>query len=326
MELNPFRYFKDKQVADRLIDEHFHVLALEEYRSGARRAGLMAKALARSGGNPGALEAEYMALLVVAIRDDFYIAKRLQDAAQAAADQANRERIVSEQSARENLQRQRAQEKRQRDAASKAAEAERQTQLAETRARAKGLDAPESKNWVFLTLIAFAAILGIGLYNANKSNGAFYRGWQEKTQQDAGQPVIAFNQPGSPQSAPAAQAPAAVQAPSLPKKKTEYDFLVDAYVIMHDELNPASPKFNQRLVDQINSRTDALILAGWKNTEALSQAVGEFMPTVHTQQQRSKADVQRQPPVQRASSTSSCVFKTVMDDDDYKACGLTPPR
>lgn len=182
-----------------------------------------------------------------------------------------------------------------------------------------GTDSLKSKNWIFLTLLAFVIILGIGLYNANQRSGAFY---QDRLQGSQSATQSVARPKGSPQSVPAAPTTDPIQTSVQPRPKTDFDYLADAYMAQYAQLNPMSPHFNQPLVDRVNNRTYALIQGGMIDTSALAQAVNETMRAAPEQQSK----VQRQSPGQRASANSLCVYKTVMTDEDYRVCGISPPR
>ena len=78
--MNPWKLLKDRIVIERKADEAFHAAALDELQSGKRRPGLMAKAMAESGGNEQHAKVAYFRLLVTAIKDDYYLARRATEA------------------------------------------------------------------------------------------------------------------------------------------------------------------------------------------------------------------------------------------------------
>ncbi|GGC15314.1 hypothetical protein GCM10007205_25320 [Oxalicibacterium flavum] len=75
--VDPTKILKDRAVFERKIDEAAHEIALEEFRTGAVRNGLMGKAVIEAGGNEDKAKAVYLQLLVASIKDDMYIAHRL---------------------------------------------------------------------------------------------------------------------------------------------------------------------------------------------------------------------------------------------------------
>lgn len=75
--VDPIKILKDRSVIERKIDEAAHEAALEEFRSGAIRSGLMAKAVIEVGGDESKARAVYLKLLVSSIKDDMYIAHRV---------------------------------------------------------------------------------------------------------------------------------------------------------------------------------------------------------------------------------------------------------
>ena len=74
--MNPWKLIKDRVVISRKEDEVFYGVALDEFRSGHVRPGLMAKALAECGGDEQSAKSIYIKLLAMAIRDDHYLAQR----------------------------------------------------------------------------------------------------------------------------------------------------------------------------------------------------------------------------------------------------------
>ena len=70
-----WKRLQDRVVQHRLDDEAYHAKALAEINQGMRRDGLWAKALAKTG-NSETAKAEYLRLLVVALKDQDYIAAR----------------------------------------------------------------------------------------------------------------------------------------------------------------------------------------------------------------------------------------------------------
>lgn len=77
--MNPWKLIMDRVVVSRKEDEVFYAVALDEFRSGQVRPGLMAKALAESGGDEQRAKSAYIKLLATAIRDDHYLAQRAQE-------------------------------------------------------------------------------------------------------------------------------------------------------------------------------------------------------------------------------------------------------
>ena len=74
-----WKNIKDRAVLDRAQDEAYHAAALEEVRSGHRRDGLWAKAIIESGGDEVRAKIAYLRLLVVALRDEDYLAVRVEE-------------------------------------------------------------------------------------------------------------------------------------------------------------------------------------------------------------------------------------------------------
>ena len=75
-----WKIFKDKAVLDRVKDAAFHDAAIEEVASGTRRPGLWAKALIEARGDERMAKITYIKLLVLALKDEAYIAGRMREA------------------------------------------------------------------------------------------------------------------------------------------------------------------------------------------------------------------------------------------------------
>ncbi|TXI88776.1 MAG: hypothetical protein E6Q34_11875 [Burkholderiaceae bacterium] len=74
-----WKIFKDKIVLDRVKDAAFYDAAVEEIASGARRSGLWAKALVEANGEERIAKLNYLKLLVLALKDEVYIADRIRE-------------------------------------------------------------------------------------------------------------------------------------------------------------------------------------------------------------------------------------------------------
>jgi hypothetical protein len=79
-----FRSARDRLVLSRMQEEEIHAAALREVESGRRRDGLWAKALIEGSGERSRVESIYLRELVAAMRDESYIARRLDDFTDAA--------------------------------------------------------------------------------------------------------------------------------------------------------------------------------------------------------------------------------------------------
>ena len=87
--MNPWKLFKDHIVIGKKIDETFYAVALDEFLSGQLRGGLMAKAIAQSGGDEQKAKAIYIRLLADAIRDDHYLLQRANEESSRIQQQAD---------------------------------------------------------------------------------------------------------------------------------------------------------------------------------------------------------------------------------------------
>lgn len=72
---------KDRAVLGRLEEEAFYAQAADEMSRGVRREGLWAKAVSQSNGNASVVRTKYISLLVEALRDEIYVAQRVEEMA-----------------------------------------------------------------------------------------------------------------------------------------------------------------------------------------------------------------------------------------------------
>jgi hypothetical protein len=126
------------------------------------------------------------------------------------------------------------------------------------------------------------------------------------------------------------------QASPAPRRDPAYDQTLATLEARYPQLNPDSPMYSQAVADRVIARMDVLTRNGLRPADALVRAVDELIaqqppahraPTppvvVHTPQPA--------PVAPRSAGTSralpiDCVFKPVMTDADYRACGISPPR
>lgn len=106
--MNPWKLLKDQLVIGKKIDENFYAAALDEFRSGQLRPGLMAKAIVQSDGDEQKAKAVYIRLLADKIRDDQYLVSR-----------ANEESLRTQQQADHKIRREQAPRAAQPDAEKK---------------------------------------------------------------------------------------------------------------------------------------------------------------------------------------------------------------
>ena len=75
-----WKIFKNKAVLERARDVAFHDAAIEEVASGTIRPGLWAKALIEVHGDERMAKITYIKLLVLALKDEGYIADQMREA------------------------------------------------------------------------------------------------------------------------------------------------------------------------------------------------------------------------------------------------------
>ncbi len=72
-----WKFFKDKAVLDRIRDRAFYDAAIDEIETGSRRQSLWVQALVETQGDERSAKFNYIKLLVIALKDEAYIAERL---------------------------------------------------------------------------------------------------------------------------------------------------------------------------------------------------------------------------------------------------------
>ena len=88
---------QDRLVAGRKVEEQLYSQALNELESGVRRDGLWAKALAASEGDDARAKAQYISLVVQALKDETHMQKRsLREAATREAATRAKENHIPE--------------------------------------------------------------------------------------------------------------------------------------------------------------------------------------------------------------------------------------
>jgi hypothetical protein len=88
---------QDRLVVGRKVEEQLYSQALNELESGVRRDGLWAKALAASEGDDARAKAQYISLVVQALKDETHIEKRsLKEAATREAATRAKENHIPE--------------------------------------------------------------------------------------------------------------------------------------------------------------------------------------------------------------------------------------
>lgn len=73
--MNIFNRFKKKNAAQRLLEERLYEIVLEELQKGVRRAGLWAKALAKSEGDESKAKALYISFRAQSLKDELELAE-----------------------------------------------------------------------------------------------------------------------------------------------------------------------------------------------------------------------------------------------------------
>lgn len=132
------------------------------------------------------------------------------------------------------------------------------------------------------------------------------------------------SEPTAAQEGRAVAAHSAVQQQVSPQK-AEYDAEVRRVEAEYPQLNPDSVRFDREMTTRVSDRTKRYITAGLSPAKALRLAATEL-----SSPPLPPPTVSREKPVQvgapAAPAQRACIYKDVMSDDDYRACGISPPR
>jgi len=109
-------------------------------------------------------------------------------------------------------------------------------------------------------------------------------------------------------------------------RRSAYDATVRRLEARYPALNPDSPSFNEAVARRVLDRTKFLIQQGQEPAAAVERAADEFLappptavPTITHGGGTSSVAKRRQ------DAFPNCVYKPVMTDDEYRACGVRPP-
>lgn len=104
-----------------------------------------------------------------------------------------------------------------------------------------------------------------------------------------------------------------------------YDILLAQYEALYPQINPDSPQFSQALTERVRARMEQFVRGGHAPEESLRMAVSESLPRMARSAKNGIPSKGSSTPVQIEPSRSACEFKSVMTNDDYRACGIRPP-
>lgn len=116
----------------------------------------------------------------------------------------------------------------------------------------------------------------------------------------------------------------AAEAPATPSgaAPTAYELELSTIVRRYPQLNPESALYDQQLVGAMKVRSAELQRQGDPPELALRRAVAQVMER--------RDPVRAEPPREKRNPNArdaypDCVYKSVMSDADYRACGARPP-
>ena len=289
-----FDHLKDQFIASRLNEETFYQAALDEIENGTRRPGLWAKALSSSGGNEAAAKSEYLKLLVQRLKDEVYIEKRLQEQQQ------------KELALREEQRRQEESIRQQRETAAKMAE------IHQAKSQSAIDDSSSLPMLIWVGLVIGAVFLISFFASTTEDPEVIHR--DSSSVHETQNPI-----------------PATVEEDHKPEPY-EYEEVVSYIESRYPELDPSHVSYNEDVVSRAISLRDQYIRQGYAEIDAVLLAVHEIFGDLLTEEE-SNQNIHDSPGRLDNSETKvvsdpypSCEFKAVMTDQDYRNCGIEPPR
>lgn len=130
--------------------------------------------------------------------------------------------------------------------------------------------------------------------------------------------------------APPMAAPSVNRAQSTEtlQRKAAYDAKLGELERRYPAINPDSPQFDAAVTEMVSRRMDTYAATGIAPADALIMAVTDVFEEVRSRraQRREQSSGWLKGSTSRAPPENNCVFKAVMSDADYRACGLEPPR
>jgi len=296
-----FSRIRDQATVLRIEEESLYEAALEEIERGGRRPGLWAKAIANSGGDEGAAKALYVKLLVQKLKDEAHIEQRLrQKKAEELAQQQEERR--AEARARE----------REEQAVRNAAVRTEQSHQSPSRS--------DSPAVIWVTVSIGVLLLLLLMLFVNPPN--------DKDQSP--------DQMSNGTLEPSDSRSAAVTASKTQDRRggpdaDEYNELVTYIEERYPQLNPDHVNYNQQLVDRVLSQINHYEAQAYSGADALLLAVDDIFGDLLASESESqshavKADRSPQTSNTKDTEDSECNYKGVMTDQDYRNCGIEPPR
>jgi Flp pilus assembly protein TadB len=122
-------------------------------------------------------------------------------------------------------------------------------------------------------------------------------------------------------------APPPVVQPAQAPVLSAYAQALAIYRERYPQLDPTSPSFNQKVADRVAETVRQSMKAGKSTTEAFDLAISEVIPSqkrgANQRQARSEPTGSDLAPSARRIS---CEYKSVMTDEELKACGIASGR
>jgi len=116
--------------------------------------------------------------------------------------------------------------------------------------------------------------------------------------------------------------PAQAPTPANKKPPTKYDATLLDIEGRNPRLNPNSSDYDAQFASKVFARKDQLVKRGTMPEVAIAQAVDEANRRI--KRNAGDSDLGSQKNLNSANHPR-CFYKSVMSDDDYKNCGLSPP-
>lgn len=133
--------------------------------------------------------------------------------------------------------------------------------------------------------------------------------------------------------APTQQVGGSTRAVDAPSSPDQYKAALQKVMAKHPELNPDLPGHRQKLIEQLDTLIAQYTSRDYSKVRALEIAIWDMESGVAAISFVSRKTSQRTRAVpqntivkpQERDSFPNCIYKGVMTDADYRACGLNPP-
>lgn len=121
--------------------------------------------------------------------------------------------------------------------------------------------------------------------------------------------------------------PAKSSSQQVVPQNSSYDSLLSQFEAQYPSINPDSAQFNPTVVDQVAAIVKVHRSSGKSPEDSLRLAISEVFRSqkARTRRGASSSAKATTPTVGQPKRSKTCQYKSVMSDEDYRACGVRPP-